>query len=339
MKKKLLVALMCVCCLGVFAVSLAACTQNGTKYKVGILQFGSHGSLDNCYNGFVAGLVAEGLDDSKVDVDFVNAEFDINVCNTAAQKFKNTGKDLICGIATPAAQSCITAAAGKIPVIFNAVSDPYSEELKFDQKENVTGSSDQLPLRKQLDMIGDFFPNRDEIKVGILITASESNSQSHLKQILAITKNEPNYTKFKIVYKQITNSSEILQNVSALVNTEKVDCITNFTDNEVVASLSTILAEANKKNIPVFGSEIEQVKLGCMASISLDYIDLGFRTGRMAARILKGEKKASDLSVYTETEGTFIYNQSVSDRLGFTVPEDLKNSKGAENVSSSSETT
>ena len=71
----------------------------------------------------------------------------------------------------------------------------------------------------------------------------------------------------------------------------KVDCITNLTDNTVVASLPTILEKANEKKIPVFGSEIEQVKIGCLAAEGIDYIALGKQTGKMAAKVLKGEKK------------------------------------------------
>lgn len=77
----------------------------------------------------------------------------------------------------------------------------------------------------------------------------------------------------------------------------EVDCITNLTDNTVVASLPTILEKANDKKVPVFGSEIEQVKIGCLAAEGIDYIALGKQTGQMAAQVLKGEKKASEMTL------------------------------------------
>ena len=103
----------------------------------------------------------------------------------------------------------------------------------------------------------------------------------------------------------------------------EVDCLTNLTDNTVVASLATILDKANKQNIPVFGSEIEQVKIGCLAAEGLDYVALGKQTGKMAAEILKGEKKASDMNFETITEPGFYVNEKVAENLGVTVPQDL----------------
>ena len=87
--------------------------------------------------------------------------------------------------------------------------------------------------------------------------------------------------------KGISQTSEIALATDDLLT--KVDCITNLTDNTVVASLPTILEKANEKGIPVFGSEIEQVKIGCLAAEGIDYIQLGKQTGKIAAQILKGE--------------------------------------------------
>ena len=104
---------------------------------------------------------------------------------------------------------------------------------------------------------------------------------------------------------------------------EQVDCLNNLTDNTVVASLPLILSKANAKNIPVFGSEIEQVKIGCLAAEGLDYVALGKQTGKMAAEILKGEKKASEMNFETITEPGFYVNEKVAENLGVTVPQDL----------------
>ena len=87
--------------------------------------------------------------------------------------------------------------------------------------------------------------------------------------------------------------------------------------------MATILDKANEKNIPVFGSEIEQVKIGCVAAEGLDYIALGKQTGKMAAQILKGEKKASEMNFETITEPGFYVNTAVAENLGITVPQDL----------------
>ena len=123
---------------------------------------------------------------------------------------------------------------------------------------------------------------------------------------------------------EITNTSEIALATDDLLS--QVDCISNLTDNTVVSSLATILDKANAANIPVFGSEIEQVKLGCLAAEGLDYVALGKQTGKMAAKVLKGEKKASEMPFETITEAGLYLNTKVAENLGITVEDDLKNS-------------
>ena len=99
-----------------------------------------------------------------------------------------------------------------------------------------------------------------------------------------------------------------------------------MTDNTVVASLPVILDKAAKKNIPVFGSEMEQVKIGCLAAMGLDYIDLGRQTGKMAAAVLKGEKKASEMNFQVIEEAAFYCNTKAAENLGITIPQELASS-------------
>ena len=106
----------------------------------------------------------------------------------------------------------------------------------------------------------------------------------------------------------------------------QVDCIKNLTDNTVVASLPTILEKANEKGIPVFGSEIEQVKIGCLAAEGIDYSSLGRQTGRIAAKVLKGEKKASEIPYEVITEPGFYVNNKVAEILKLEVPAELADS-------------
>ena len=126
---------------------------------------------------------------------------------------------------------------------------------------------------------------------------------------------------FELVTKGITTTADVSLAADDLLS--KVDCITNLTDNTVVASLPTILEKANDKKIPVFGSEIEQVNSGCVASMGIDYYQLGIETGKMAAQVLKGEKKASELNFETITTPGFYVNNKVAENLGITVPTDL----------------
>ena len=153
-----------------------------------------------------------------------------------------------------------------------------------------------------------------------MYTTSEANSVSAIAEYKELV----GEYGFELVEKGITSTADVAIAADDLLS--KVDCITNLTDNTVVASLPTILEKANEKNIPVFGSEIEQVKIGCLAAEGIDYIALGKQTGKMAAQVLKGEKKASELNFEIISEPGFYVNMKVAENLGITVPEDLKES-------------
>lgn len=225
----------------------------------------------------------------------------------------------MCGIATPMAQAEYgVSIKTDIPVIFTAVTDPVAAELANADGSpvgEITGTSDKLPLEQQLKMIREILP--DAKTIGIMYTTSEVNSQSTITQYKAIA---PDYG-FEIVESGISSSADVPLAVDALIN--KVDCITNLSDNTVVASLPVILDKAASKKIPVFGSEIEQVKIGCLAAMGLDYIELGKQTGKMAAQILKGEKKASQMNYETIKEAAFYGNTQVAEHLGVAFPESL----------------
>ena len=293
------------------------------NYKIGIQQFAEHGSLDNCREGFLEGLEEEGIKEGdNLEVEVKNAMADTATNAQIADSFVSDNMDLICAIATPSAQSAYNAAMDKdIPVVYTAVTDPVAAELADKDGNpvgNVTGTSDTLPVEEQLKMIREMMP--DAKTIGILYTTSEANSVS------AIATYESLVDKygFTLETKGISQTSEIALATDDLLT--KVDCITNLTDNTVVASLPTILEKANEKGIPVFGSEIEQVKIGCLAAEGIDYIQLGKQTGKIAAQILKGEKKASEIPYEIISEPGFYVNTKVAENLGIEVPSDLADS-------------
>lgn len=291
-------------------------------YTIGIGQFAEHGSLDNCRQGFLEGLAEEGIEEGKnLTVIYDNAQADGGMSSQINTNFLSKKVDLICAIATPMAQSAYSAAKKQdIPVVYSAVNDPIQTELASEDKKpvgNITGTSDKLPVEKQLEMIRQILP--DAKKIGIMYSTSEINSVSTIKEY---QKAAPEYG-FEIVESGISSSADIPLAADRLVG--KVDCINNLTDNTVVNSLSIILSKAKEKNIPVFGSEIEQVKKGCLAAVGLDYIDLGKQTGHMAAQILKGEKEARDMPFEIIEEAAFYVNTQAADHLNITISEDLMN--------------
>ena len=301
------------------ALACTAAIACAESYKIGIGQFAQHGSLDNCYTGFVEGLAEAGLvEGENLTIDPQNAQADMGIAQQIAAQFAAEKVDMMVGIATPMAQACYNAADGAIPTIFTAVTDPVAAGfVKEDGTAagEVTGTSDALPVEAQLKMIRVMLP--DATKIGILYTTSEVNSISAIAEYKALA---PAYG-FEIVESGISTTADIPLALDALLT--KVDCLTNLTDNTVVSALALVLDKANAAGKPVFGSEIEQVKLGCAAAEGLDYIALGRQTGLMAAKVLKGEAKAIEIPYEIITEPQLYVNSEALAKFGITLSDEL----------------
>ena len=299
-------------------LSLAACggdAASGEVPVIGICQYGQHGSLDNCREGFLQGLEEAGLvEGTDYTIDYQNASFDDNMAIQIAQAFSAEDAALMVGIATPAATACYAAAEDKdIPVVFTAITDPVGAKL---DSGNITGTSDVLPVQGQLELIRAIQPEADTI--GIVYTTSEANS---VYSIGVYEELAADYG-FTIEAIGVTAQSEVTQAVDTLIS-QGVDCLSNLTDNNVVSVLGSILEKTNEAGIPVYGSEIEQMELGCVAGAGLDYVQLGIQTGKMAAQILTGEATCEDLPYETiENYGLYVNSNALA-AMGLTLPEDV----------------
>ena len=313
--KKILAMVLCL----TMILALTGCNKENSEeeameYKIGVAQFGDHNSLANCRKGFMEGLEEEGIvKGENLEVIYESAQFDTGTANQIAASLVAQKVDLICGIATPMAQSAFNAAeSADIPTVFTAVTDPEAAMLT---EGNVTGTSDKLPVEAQLKMIRAFLPEAKTI--GIMYCTSEANSLSALAEYKELA---PEYG-FEIVESGISTSSDVPLAADNLLL--EVDCLSNLTDNTVVGSLSTILNKAEALGVPVFGSEVEQVKKGCVAAEGIDYLELGKQTGRMAAKILKGQASAADMPYETISESPLYYTPEVLDAFNLTLPADL----------------
>lgn len=282
---------------------------------IGISQYGEHPSLDNCREGFLMGLADAGLTEGvDFTVDYQNAGFDNSIATQIAQSFSANNVALMCAIATPSATACYAAAEDKdIPVIFTAITDPVQAHL---DEGNITGTSDKLPVEAQLDLIRKLQPEAKTI--GILYTTSEPNSVSAIAEY----KEKAGDYGFEIVDIGVTAQSEVTQATDTLIG-KKVDCISNLTDNNVVGVLPSILEKTDEAGIPVYGSEVEQVKLGCVASAGIDYFELGRQTGAMAAKVLTGEASAYDMDYETISEYGIYVNYDALTAKGIELPADV----------------
>lgn len=302
-------------CGGQPAEEAAGGEASGDVPIIGINQYGQHGSLDNCREGFLQGLKEAGLEEGKdYTIDYQNASFDENMAIQIAQAFSAEDAALMVGIATPSATACYAAAEDKdIPVIFTAITDPVGAKL---DSGNVTGTSDVLPVEGQLKLIRELQPEAKSI--GIVYTTSEANSVYSV----GVYEDLAEQYGFTIESVGVTAQAEVTQAVDSLI-AKGVDCFSNLTDNNVVGVLGSILEKTNEAKIPVYGSEIEQMKLGCVAGAGLDYIQLGIQTGKMAAKVLNGEAACADMPYEViENYGLYINGSAIS-ALGLELPAEL----------------
>lgn len=316
------------------AAAFAGCSASGkdsggstSGKKVAILQYMPHSSLDNCTQGVKNALDAAGI---AYDVQIGSSGSADTDCQSYAEQMASSGNySAIIAVATPAAVSAYSAvrnASSDIPVIFCAVSDPVSAGLvnSLDAPgNNCTGTADAVDIAGQVQLIKTMQPNIKNL--GVIYTTTEANSISQL----ATLKAECEANGINLVQKGINEASELQAVAVSLVN--EVDAITNLTDNNVVDNMSVVLEQANQKGIPIYGSEIEQVKKGCLASASIDYVALGEKTGQIAVDVLSG-KSAATYPVVTVSDSFLVVNPDVASTLGITIPTELND---AEKVSTS----
>lgn len=316
------------------AAAFAGCSASGkdsggstSGKKVAILQYMPHSSLDNCTQGVKNALDAAGI---AYDVQIGSSGSADTDCQSYAEQMASSGNySAIIAVATPAAVSAYSAvrnASSDIPVIFCAVSDPVSAGLvnSLDAPgNNCTGTADAIDIAGQVQLIKTMQPNIKNL--GVIYTTTEANSISQL----ATLKAECEANGINLVQKGINEASELQAVAVSLVN--EVDAITNLTDNNVVDNMSVVLEQANQKGIPIYGSEIEQVKKGCLASASIDYVALGEKTGQIAVDVLGG-KSAATYPVVTVSDSFVVVNPDVASTLGITIPAELND---AEKVSTS----
>lgn len=291
--------------------------DRGETLTVGVLQYMSHPSLDNCYEGVASAFASSGVA-VRLDRQIGSASSADSDMVTYARAMVAADYDMIVAIATPAAQAAYAACADTdIPVIFCAVSDPLAAKLVASESapgDLCTGTSDVLDLSAQLALIRKIQPNVQTI--GVIYTSSEQNSLSNLARFREVCSAE----NIEVIARPVANASEIPAAADFLAS--RVDCINNFTDNNVVNSLQIVLSHAKDNGIAVYGSEVEQVKSGCLASVSIDYKALGERTAKMALRVISGEN-IKEMSVERITEASPVLNAKAAKELGIVFPEDL----------------
>lgn len=289
----------------------------GAKYQVGVCQLVQHPALDQATKGFKDAL-KEKLGD-EVDIDEQNAAGDSATCSTICNTFASSNKSLIFANATPALVAA-TQATDSIPIVGTSITD-YATALQIDDWKgttgvNVTGTSDLAPLDEQAQMIGELFP--DAKKVGILYCSAEANSVYQSKVVTKALE------KMGMTVKEYTFADT--NDVSSVTTTacDESDVLYIPTDNTAASCTETINSVALQKKIPIIAGE-EGICAGCgVATLSIDYYDIGYRAGMMAYEILVNGADPATMEIKFAKELTKKYNADICQKLGVEIPEDYE---------------
>ncbi len=308
--------------------SLTGCTKGGedkggqTKEQqstVGIIQYNDHIALDSAREGFVSALKDNGyIEGENLTIDLQNAQGDQSNLSTISDRFVSNKVDLVLAIATPAAQS-IAGKTTTIPILATAITDFESAKLVDSAAApggNVSGTTDMNPIKEQIDLLVQLAPTAKTI--GLLYTSSEDNSIFQAK----LAKEALEKLNLSWEEATVTNSNDVQQATQSLV--EKCDAIYVPTDNVIASAMPVVHSVTSVSKTPVICGEAGMVNSGGLATLGINYRDLGYQTGLMAVKILKGEATPATMPIESAEGFDFVINGTVANEIGAKIPADLQ---------------
>lgn len=312
-------------CMGLFACtgdkSPADKAQNASASadakKIAITAIVEHPSLDAVRKGALEALADEGFKEGQnLTINFQSAQGNMATTAQIAKQFVAENPDVIIAIATPSAQA-IVSNTNTIPVVFSAITDPLEAKLvpKLDGSgTNVTGASDALPLEPQLELIKETIPSVKNI--GFVYSPGEVNSTV----ILKLLKEKATAMGLNIIEAPAQKSGDIAMAAHSLVG--KVDVIYTSTDNNVINAYEALAKVAKEAKIPLISSDPSVVERGAAVVLGVNYHQLGTETGKITAKILKGEKPGQ-IPVYHAKELDLMVNKKSASEQGITIPQSI----------------
>lgn len=297
----------------VLMLSAAAMAElNPADVKIGIMQYVPHVALDSAAEGFIACLQENGYADAQIELQ--NAQGDASNLTTIADQFIANDVDLVLAIATPAVQ----AMAGKtteIPILGTAVTD-YEVARLVESNEapgyNISGTSDMNPVADQIALLQELVPEAKTI--GVMYASNEDNS------ILQAQMAKDAIEALGLEYKEVTvtSTNEVQQGMQQIVS--ECDAVYLPTDNIMASSMSIVYGVTLESKTPVICGESGMVTGGGLATLGINYYDLGYQTGLMAIRVLEGED-VSTMPVEFANGFDYCMNATVAAELSIEIPE------------------
>ena len=297
----------------------------GTEFKVGVVQYVDHASLNQIVENLEQELDAKG---QELGVTFNYQDYEFNgqgdgtTLNQIASELISDDVDLIVAVATPTAQIMQAAAEGKnIPIVFSAVSDPVGAKLvdSLDAPgSNITGTSDALDTEAIMNLI--LAQNPDTKKVGLLYSKSEDSSAQPVADAKKILEEKG----IEAVEKTGTTQDEISTAADALI-AEGVDAVFTPTDNTVMTAELAIYEKLAEAGIPHYAGADSFARNGAFCGYGVDYKALGSQTADMVAKILAEGADPAITPVETSDSNIATVNTETAAALGYDMDQVKKN--------------
>ena len=283
--------------------------------SISINQFVEHPSLDISVRGFKEALADEGFADATFNTHIAQANMPtvLQIVN----QIQGEKPDLVLAVATPSAQATVQKIKN-IPILFTAVTDPLSAGLVDSMERpghNVTGTTDMSPVAAQVALIREIHPQAT--RMGVIYNAGEANSVA----VVGLLKAAAAKHGFELKEAVTVNTAGVFQAAKSLVG--GVEVVYLPTDNTVISSMDSVIKICVENKIPLYPGEADSVRKGGVASLAINYHELGRQTGLQAARILRGEAKPADMPVEAQKDTSLVINLPVAESMGVTFPQSV----------------
>ncbi|GIZ11018.1 ABC transporter substrate-binding protein [Pseudomonas sp. NCCP-436] len=302
------------------ALGLPNTTFSAEQKSVAVTAIVEHPALDSVRDGIKAALEEGGYREGEnLKWQYQSAQGNTGTAAQIARKFVGDRPDVIIGIATPSSQALV-AATRTTPVLFSAVTDPIEAQLVSSWEAsgtNVSGVSDRLELEQQMALIKRVLPNAT--RVGMVYNPGEANSAVVVRQLKEMLPG----MGMSLIEAAAPRSVDVGSAARSLVG--KVDVIYTSTDNNVVSAYESLVKVGNDTRTPLIASDTDSVKRGAIAALGLDYYEHGKQAGRMALRVLAGEKPG-DIKPEASENLSLYLNLSAAKRQGVTLSQELLDS-------------
>lgn len=302
------------------ASEASSAQASGKQITIGILQITQHEALDSCRQGFLDYLSENGYKDGeKIKIDYQNAQGDQSNLKTISQQFVNNGYDYLVGISTPATQA-LAAETKDIPIIGTAITSFEAADLVKSNDNpggNVSGVNDETPIADQMALLVKILPKAKT--VGILYNSSEVNSQVQAEK----AQSEAEKLALKVEVGTVTGTNDVAQAVESMA--AKADVMYIPTDNTFASTMATVGQISEETKVPVIVGEQSLCLNGGLATVGLNFYDLGRQTGKFAIDVFNGADISKKPVENPQTSNVTI-NKEMAQKLGIEIPQDVLDS-------------